>query len=60
VSDGGGGDVDDSLEQEAALGIDVDRLTADAPETRRHLNVHRQLQAEVTVTERMRSPSPRG
>ncbi|TNN44547.1 hypothetical protein EYF80_045270 [Liparis tanakae] len=46
VPDGGRSDVDDPLKQEAALGIDVDRLTADAPKTRRHLNVHRQLQAE--------------
>lgn len=42
----GSGDIDDSLKQEASLGVDVDHLTSDAPETLRDLNVHRQLQAE--------------
>lgn len=49
MSDGGGGDVEDSLKQEAALSVDVDHLTSDPPETLRELDVHRQLQAEKMI-----------
>lgn len=47
--DGGGRDVEDSLKHEAALSVDVDRLTSDPPETLRDLDVHRQLQAEGMI-----------
>lgn len=51
MSDGGAGEVHEPLELEAALRVHEHRLTSEAPEARRDLDVHGQLQAEQNPAE---------
>lgn len=52
VPHGGGGDVDDPLDQKTSLRVEEDDLTPETAETPGHLHVHRQLQADRQVRER--------